>query len=113
MTPSLLTRLGPALAVRDYRRWWLAVLGMGIGLQMLEVAIGWEGYAQHSSTLDLGWIRLGRVVALFGLALPAGHLAARLPRRLVFGAALLAGVGVGLGLALLSRSGDRSVLPYL
>jgi MFS family permease len=99
--------------VRDYRRLWLALLGMGIGLQMLEVAIGWEVYAQHSSTLDLGWIGLAEFVPMFVLALPAGHLADRLPRRLVFGVALLAGVGVGVGLAVLSRSGDRSVLPYL
>jgi MFS family permease len=106
-------RLGPALRVRDYRLWWLALLGMGIGLQMLEVAIGWEVYAQHRSPLDLGWIGLAEFIPMFVLALPAGHLADRLPRRLVFGGALLIGVAVGVGLALLSRSGDTSVVPYL
>ena len=50
---------------------------------------------------------------MFVLALPAGHLADRLPRRLVFAGALLLGVAVGLGLALLSWSGVTSVLPYL
>jgi MFS family permease len=105
--------LGPALRVRDYRLWWLALLGMGIGLQMLEVAIGWEVYAQHRSPLDLGWIGLAEFIPMFVLALPAGHLADRLPRRLVFGGALLIGVAVGVGLALLSRSGDTSVVPYL
>jgi MFS family permease len=105
--------LGPALRVRDYRLWWLALLGMGIGLQMLEVAIGWEVYAQHRSPLDLGWIGLAEFIPMFVLALPAGHLADRLPRRLVFGCALLIGVAVGVGLALLSRSGDTSVVPYL
>jgi hypothetical protein len=37
-----LRRLGPALEERDFRLWWLALLGMGTSLQMLEVAIGWE-----------------------------------------------------------------------
>jgi MFS family permease len=114
MSPrSRVRHLGPALRVREYRLWWLALLGMGIGLQMLEVAIGWEVYAQHRSPLDLGWIGLAEFIPMFVLALPAGHLADRLPRRLVFGCALLIGVAVGVGLALLSRSGDTSVVPYL
>jgi MFS family permease len=103
----------PALRVRDYRHWWLALLSMQLGLQMLEVAIGWEVYAQHGSPLDLGWIGLAEFIPMFVLALPAGHLADRLPRRLVFGGALLLGVAVGIGLALLSRSRDTSVFPYL
>ncbi len=106
-------RLGPALEVRDFRFWWLAVLGMWISLQMVEVAIGWEVYAQHRSTLDLGWIGLAEFVPMFVLALPAGQLADRLPRRLVFSVSLLIGAGVGVGLALVSGSGDRAVAPYL
>ena len=47
------------------------------------------------------------------LAIPAGHLADRLPPRLVFALALLVGVGVGVGLAVLSESHVSSVLPYL
>ncbi|HUZ22947.1 MAG TPA: MFS transporter [Streptosporangiaceae bacterium] len=105
--------LRPALRVRDFRLWWLALLGMGIGLQMLEVAIGWEVYAQHRSALDLGWIGLAEFIPLFVLALPTGHLADRLPRRLVFIAALGVGAAVGVGLAILSSSGDTSVVPYL
>ncbi len=106
-------RFGPALAERDFRLWWLALLGEGISLQMLEVAIGWEVYAQHRSALDLGWIGLAEFVPLFVLALPAGHLADHLPRRLVFAAALLLGAGVGVGLAIVSSSGVVSVWPYL
>jgi hypothetical protein len=106
-------RLGPALEERDFRLLWLALLGMGISLQMLEVAIGWEVYAQHRSPLDLGWIGLAEFIPMFVLALPAGQLADRLPRRLVFAASLLLGGGVGAGLAVLSGSGDTSVVPYL
>ena len=105
--------LAPALRVPGFRRWWLALLAMGIGLQMLEVAIGWEVYALHRSALDLGWIGLAEFVPLFVLALPAGHLADRLPRRLVFGTALVLGAGVGTGLAALSASGQTSVVPFL
>jgi Transmembrane secretion effector len=52
------------MEVRDFRLWWLALLGMGLSLQMLEVAIGWEVYAQHRSALDLGWIGLAEAVGL-------------------------------------------------
>jgi MFS family permease len=106
-------RIGPALEVRDFRLWWVALLGMGISLQMLEVAIGWEVYAQHRSALDLGWIGLAEFLPMFVLALPAGQLADRVPRRLIFAASLLVGAGVGVGLALVSGAGDTSVVPYL
>ena len=106
-------RLGPALEVRDYRLWWLALVGMTISLQMLEVAIGWEVYAQHRSALDLGWIGLAEFVPLFVLALPAGELADRVSRRLIFAAGLVMGAAVGTGLALVSGAGVTSVVPYL
>ena len=99
--------------MRDFRLWWLAILCMWVSLQMLEVAIGWEVYAQHGSALDLGWIGLAEFVPMFVLALPAGQLADRAPRRLVFAGSLLIGAGVGVGLALVSGSGNTSVAPYL
>jgi MFS family permease len=108
-----LAHLGPALEIRDFRLWWLAMLGMNTSLQMLEVAIGWEVYAQHNSPLDLGWIGLAEFAPMFVLAIPAGHLADRLSRRRVFAMALLVGVAVGTGLAGLSESAVSSVLPYL
>jgi MFS family permease len=108
-----LRRFGPALAERDFRLWWLALFGMGISLQMLEVAIGWEVYALHRSALDLGWIGLAEFVPLFVLALPAGQLADRLPRRLIFAGALLLGAAVGIGLALVTAAAVTSVWAYL
>jgi MFS family permease len=98
---------------RDFRLWWVSVLLMWVSLQMLEVAIGWEVYAQHGSALDLGWIGLAEFVPMFLLALPAGQLADRAPRRLVFAGSLLIGAGVGVGLALVSGSGTTAVAPYL
>jgi MFS family permease len=108
-----LRRLGGALEERDFRLWWLALLGMGISLQMIEVVIGWEVYALHRSALDLGWIGLAEFVPLFVLALPAGQLADRFPRRLIFAGALLLSAGVGVGLALVSASGTTEVSAYL
>jgi len=106
-------RFGPALEIRDFRRWWCATFGMAMALQMLEVVIGWEVYSHQHSALDLGWIGLAEFVPLFVLALPAGQLADRVPRRLILAAANLIGVGIGVGLALVSAAGVRSPLPYL
>jgi hypothetical protein len=54
-------RLGPAMAERDFALLWLALIGMGISLQMLEVAIGWEVFTEHGSALYLGLDRPRRV----------------------------------------------------
>jgi MFS family permease len=105
-------RFGPALEIRDFRRWWCATFGMAMALQMLEVVIGWEVYSHQHSALDLGWIGLAEFVPLFVLALPAGQLADRVPRRLILAAANLIGIGIGVGLATVSASGVRSPLPY-
>ncbi len=106
-------RLGPALEEREFRLWWLAMLGMVISLQMLEVVIGWQVYSNHGSTLDLGWIGLAEFIPMFALALPAGHLADHAPRRLVFAGSLLLGAGVGAGLALISAAHVTAVWPFL
>jgi MFS family permease len=108
-----LRRLGPALEERDFRLWWLALFGMGISLQMLEVAIGWEVYGLHRSPLDLGWIGLAEFVPLLVLALPAGQLADRLPRRLIFAGALALCAAVGVGLAFLTAADVTAVSAYL
>ena len=106
-------RLGPALAERDFALLWLALLGMGVSVQMLEVAIGWEVYTNQRSALDLGLIGLAEFVPMFVLALPAGQLADRLPRRLILMFSLLLSAGVAVGLALVSSSGVTGVSPFL
>jgi len=96
----------------DFRLWWVALLSMEISFQMLEVAIGWEVYSQHRSALDLGFIGLAEFMPMLVFALPAGQLADRLPRRIVFAAALGLGALVGGGLAAVSGAGVTSVGPY-
>ena len=110
---SRLRHLGPALAERDFRLWWLSEMLSNTSLQMLEVAIGWEVYALHRSPLDLGWIGLAEFLPLLLLALPAGHLADRFPRQLILAGALMLAALVGVGLALVSSSGVTEVWPYL
>jgi len=106
-------RLGPALAERDFALLWLGLLGMGVSVQMLEVAIGWEVYTNQRSALDLGLIGLAEFIPMFVLALPAGQLADRLPRRLILVLSLLLSAGVAVGLAFVSSSGVTGVWPFL
>ena len=55
---------------------------------MIAVAIGWQVFSINHSAFDLGLIGLCEFLPLLLLALPAGQLADRLPRRLVFATAL-------------------------
>ena len=59
---------------------------MSVGSQMTAVAVGWQVYAIEHDPFDLGLIGLAEFLPLLLLALPAGHLADRLPRRHVFAA---------------------------
>jgi MFS family permease len=86
---------------------------MGVSVQMLEVAIGWEVYTNQRSALDLGLIGLAEFIPMFALALPAGQLADHLPRRVVLISSLLLSTGVAGGLALVSSSGVTGVWPFL
>ena len=96
----------------DFRLWWIGLLTMELSLQMLEVAIGWQVYGLHRSALQLGLIGLAEFIPMLVFALPAGHLADRLPRRTVFAGALGLGVVAGAGLAAISAAGVRSVGPF-
>ncbi len=106
-------RFGPALEVRDFRVWFAATFLMTFALQMVDVIIGWTVYSHQESALDLGFIGLAEFVPLFLLALPAGHLADRFPRKYVMAAANVLGVGVGLGLAAITAAGVHAALPYM
>jgi MFS family permease len=106
-------RFGPAMEVRDFRRWFYASFGMSTALQMLEVIIGWSVYSHQQSALDLGWIGLAEFLPLFILALPAGQLADRFPRKYVLACANVLGVCVSLGLVALTAAGVHAALPYL
>jgi len=106
-------RLPPALQQRDFSLFWVAILATGFAAQMMAVAIGWQVYAINESALDLGLIGLAEFLPLPLLALPAGHVADRLPRRLVFAAAIVLDGLIAGGLLVVTLAGASSLWPFL
>jgi len=107
------SRLPPALRIRDYGLLWLTTLLTGFGLQMVAVAVGWQVYAIRHSAFDLGLIGLAEFVPLPLLALPSGQLADHVSRRLV----ILISCGLDLVTVLLllvvTLSGADKLWPFL
>jgi len=93
---------GGAFEHRDFRLFWLAVGLEAVAMTMMQVAIGWQVYAITGDPLDLGLIGLAEFLPLLVLALPAGQMADRLPRRALVG--LMLGIDAAVALALLERS---------
>src|SRR5262245_59641642 len=98
---------------RNFALLWVALLCMNLGTQMLEVAIGWQVYDLRHNALDLGLIGLAEFAPMVLLALPAGQLADRFPRRLVFGCSLVVGAVVAAGLTFVTLAGVRAVPVYI
>jgi MFS family permease len=98
---------------RDYALLVSALVGMSLGSQMVAVAIGWQVYAIHRSAFDLGLIGLAEFVPLPLLALPAGHVADRLSRRLVFAGSLALLMIVTALLIVVTHSGASELWPFL
>jgi hypothetical protein len=72
---------GSAFRHRDFALFWLSLVTEALALQMAVVAIGWQVYSVRENPLDLGLVGLAEFLPLLLLALPAGHLADRFPRR--------------------------------
>jgi MFS family permease len=106
-------RLPPVLRRRNYALLWLALLAMGLGSQMIAVAVGWQVYDIHRSAFDLGLIGLVEFLPLPLLALPAGHLADRFSRRGLFAGSLALQVLVTIGLLVVSLTASHLLWPFL
>jgi hypothetical protein len=106
-------RLPPVLQQRDFTLLWTALVVMGFASQMAVVAIGWQVYSIDHDPLDLGLIGLAEFLPLLLLALPAGHVADRYPRRLVFGLSLVIEFFVLVALVGVSRAGAHELWPFL
>jgi MFS family permease len=91
--------------MRDFAFLWSAVLCMRFAENMIAVAVGWQVYAIHKNPLDLGLIGLCEFAPLPILALPAGHLADRIPRRLQASISLGVMVAVAVGLLVVTANG--------
>ena len=106
-------RLPPVLQVRDFAFLWSSLLTQGLAAQMLAVAIGWQVYEIHHNPFDLGLVGLMEFVPLPVLALPAGQIADRLPRRAVTAASYVLTIGIAVALIFVTLAGARRLWPYL
>jgi MFS family permease len=107
------SRVPPALQLREFRKLWIAILAMSFATQMVAVAVGWQVYSLHHRPLDLGLIGLAEFLPLPLLALPAGALADRISRRLIFAFSVLLELTVAALLLLVTAAGVRALWPYL
>jgi MFS family permease len=105
-------RLPPALQIREFAYLWSAIASMRFAENMIAVAVGWQVYAIHRDPLDLGLIGLAEFVPLPLLALPAGQLADRVPRRLMAASALALNVTVAALLLVVTVGGADRTWPF-
>jgi len=106
-------RLPLVLQQRDYALLWVALLVAAVATQMTAVAVGWQVYAIHRNPFDLGLIGLAEFLPLPLLALPAGQIADRFPRRIVFAVSLVVEIAVTALLLVVSLAGARQLWPFL
>jgi MFS family permease len=106
-------RLPSALRRRDFALFALVMLAIGLGTQMIAVAIGWQVFNVRHSAFDLGLIGLLEFAPVPLLALPGGQLADRVSRRLVLAAALVLLVATAVGLIAVSAAGAHELWPFL
>ena len=105
-------RLPPALQLRDFALLWSAILSMRFAENMIAVAVGWQVYAINKNPFDLGLVGLCEFVPLPLLALPAGQLADRVPRKLQAALSLALMVGVAAMLLVVTTHGADATWPY-
>lgn len=89
-----------------------ATVATALAIEMSFVAIGWQVYAIRGNPLDLGLVGLAMFAPLPLLALPAGHLADRYPRRTVLASMIVLDVAVALGLLAVTHAGAEQTWPF-
>ncbi len=97
---------------RDFSLLMVALVTEAFALQMAFVAIGWQVYSVRENPLDLGIVGLAEFLPLLLLALPAGHLADRVPRRNLLGVMMSLNAVVLCGLLVVTVSGADAVWPF-
>ncbi len=87
-------------------------MATAVAVEMAFVAIGWQVYEIHRDPLDLGIVGLAMFLPLPLLALPAGHLADRYPRRTILALSVGLDAVVAVGLLAVTRSGASETWPF-
>jgi MFS family permease len=100
------------LAHRDFVLYLVGAVATAAAIEMSFVAIGWQVYGIHRDPLDLGLVGLAMFIPLPLLALPAGHLADRFPRRTILAVALAVDCVVALGLLAVTHNGADQTWPF-
>jgi MFS family permease len=101
-----------AFRYRDFTLFWLAFVTNGVAMSMATVAIGWQVLEVRDNPLDLGLVGLSEFIPSLLFALPAGHIADRLPRRSLYAVMVgLDAVVFGVLLLVTLQGADR-VWPY-
>jgi MFS family permease len=100
------------LRYRDFTLFLGVMVATGLAVEMSFVAIGWQVYAVRGNPLDLGLVGLAMFIPLPLLALPAGHLADRFPRRTILAIATAVDAAVMLGLLVVTRHGASHTWPF-
>jgi MFS family permease len=84
-----------ALTVRDFRLYWLALVGQIVSLHMFSFTLGWLAFELTGSQAKLGFIHLCGFLPQFTLTLLGGVLADRVDaRRLIGSAQLVSATGI-------------------
>jgi hypothetical protein len=97
---------------RDFSLYFATQVTEGFALTMATVAIGWQVYSVRENPLDLALVALAEFIPLPLLALPAGHLADRLPRRRLWSSMIALNTVVLGGLLVVTASGADQVWPF-
>jgi MFS family permease len=103
---------GSAFRHRDFALFWVSLVTEAFALQMAFVAIGWQVYAVRENPLDLGLVGLAEFLPLLLLALPAGNLADRVPRRHLLAFMLALNLVVLSGLLAVTVADTGRVWPF-
>jgi len=102
-----------AFRIPAYRRYFSGNLIFILGMQMLNVAVGWEMYERTGSALNLGFVGLVQFIPQLALVAVAGHVTDIYNRKHVLMAAVSLTAVAAAVLALNAASGGPIFLMYL
>ena len=106
-------RLPHVLRVRDYTLSIGSSVSYGFGREMVFVAVGWQVYDISRNPFYLGLVGLAEFLPLLLFALPAGALADRLPRKLIYMGSLAVDAVITMLLLVVSLNGANELWPFL
>ncbi|MDK9720699.1 MAG: MFS transporter [Rhodospirillales bacterium] len=103
MIPATLRSL---LAFSDFRFYLAARFLVMLGMQVVNVGVGWQVYRLSGDPMDLGYVGLAQFLPALLLTLPGGLLADRCDRKRILFLGMLVNLAAVLGLMFLSLRPD-------